>query len=164
MANKKDIFVCPGICKECEHKKICPFEGQYKKSDKLEQIITPEWIIKRFNINLFDVIQLGEIVSDGMFEKEEAEKSVESKIKNSLNSELSKLYKSPQLVEVHDFTKKEIDFISREACNFIEEKIYLIVEIMVKKILKACNGNCLDENCESCWMREYCPQIETIKS
>lgn len=157
-----DIFICEQNCDECAMRDGCPMKDECTSSPskegsasippivetfmrgRLEQLsdsIDPEWLISRFDIGFFNLIQsIDLLLKNG---ESLSQKDVGKKIKSIIRKNDALFF---QLLDDSFY-------------RIVVEKISLTIQIMAKTILDAVEGRCpAEEKCQTCWLNGNCPQ------
>ncbi|MEA1925805.1 MAG: hypothetical protein U9M90_00975 [Patescibacteria group bacterium] len=158
---KTDIFICEQNCDECAAKNECPMKNECSfppgeeddalisqiaetfMREKLEQMrdnIDPKWLISRFDIGFFNLIQgIDLLLKNG---ESLSQKDVGKKIESIMRENDTPFF---QLLDDSFY-------------RIIAEKMRSTVRTMAKTILDAVERRCPAEKCQTCWLEGKCPQ------
>lgn len=159
MAEDATLFICAKNCDECEEAGRCPMAGDFsrtpnrilrdindhlnKRIQNLADKITPERIIEKVGMSLFNFIQAIEL---------------ELEIEHKMSKE--------DIVEkiINFFPENFLELITNNSeADPIANKLQIVIYDMAEKIIMMINGECSADDCAKCWMRKYCKEAIQAK-
>lgn len=155
-----EIFGCKGVCEKCEVSDVCPMKGEFEKEFQqkisgvkiagkplldsyfdLVERLNPSMIIRINGINLCNILQRIEILAE--IGEIKSNRDIEKQLFGAVEKE------KRQLLEIKNYSP-------------IKARVLLLLEEMAALIFLAIQENCPAENCQTCWLKEECPQQKTL--